>query len=149
MRPGVDYVPWNTGVADLFVRGPGSPPLPMALKCRLGSLEEEEFALLDTAADWSVIGGDVAELLAGDLEFLNRIRYSTRHGRVDARLARTTLCFPALDGSDLSISCTVAVVDAWPGPVVLGVTTVLEKLRFAIDPGCGSGGARIYFGVAQ
>jgi hypothetical protein len=50
------------------------------------------------------------------------------------------------DGSDYIVDATVLVIRGWPGPPVLGFRGFLERVRVALDPGCGSDDAWFYFG---
>lgn len=57
--------PWATGFARYWIdRTAGRHSLPVAVLCRLGRLEVEDYALLDTGATWSIIGGEVADLVS-------------------------------------------------------------------------------------
>jgi len=48
---------WSSGCSLFLVSSKvGHWRLPIAVKCRIGNLEETELALLDTGAEWSVIG---------------------------------------------------------------------------------------------
>jgi hypothetical protein len=59
---------WSTGSARnrVAVEHEGAT-LTVAVRCILQGLPFETQALLDTAATWSVIGGDLAEILAPQL----------------------------------------------------------------------------------
>lgn len=95
------------------------------------------FALLDTAAAWSVIDDETASALPGCLEDLgDTIPYKTRFGSFRGRSHRLSIELIADPGggADLSCDATVLVVQEWPGPIVLGFHGFLEWIRFALDP---------------
>jgi hypothetical protein len=92
-------------------------------------------AELDTGAAWSVLHTEVAEAL----DLLNGtgepVPYSTRLGRITGHLERTSIYIIADEGESLRIEATVWVSREWPGGNFLGYGGLLERIRFAIDPG--------------
>ncbi len=152
-KPDVDWVAWNSGAARFFRDYPvGRSNLTVAVRCRLGSLIGDEAALLDTGAAWSVIGADLAILLDADLgEPLEPLMLSTRLGLLRGHLHRLPITLVADPGcgSDLAVDATVAVIADWPGPVVLGYRGLLERVRFAFEPGLGFDDGTILFGEVQ
>ncbi len=140
---------WSGGAAQYLVeREINEQLLVVAARCRLGQLEVEELALLDTAAQWSVIGGEVAELVLADAHDLGvaSITMSTRLGRIEGRLHRLPVTLVAEDGNDLQISATVLIAPAWEGPIVLGYRGLLERVRVALDPGVADDDQWMFFG---
>jgi hypothetical protein len=104
-------------------------------------------ALLDTGAEWSVLDGGIAASLRSELEDLEvDIDLCTRLGLVHGRLHRLTveLLADAAGGESLMVDATILVVPGWIGPVVLGMSGMLERVRLALDPE----GPTFYFGAA-
>ena len=125
----------------------------VGVRCRVGSIATTDTALLDTGAEWSVIGADLAEYLQAELgPSLDQITLSTRHGPIRGALHRIKIelmADPDL-GANLVVDCTCAVMRDWPGPVVLGYRGFLERTRITIDPGNGSATTpMIYFSTAD
>ena len=84
---------WSGGAAQYWTeREAHDQVLVVAARCRLGELEVEDLALLDTGAEWSVIGGELAELVLGQAHDTgDSITMSTRLGRVKGRLHRLSV----------------------------------------------------------
>ncbi len=102
-------------------------------------------AQMDTGAPWSILDAQVAEALAllhGDGE---PKRLSTRIGVFNGRLERTRIHIVADEGDSLGVDATVWVSPDWPGSTFLGYGGLLERIRFAIDPGDSS----FYFGPIE
>lgn len=139
--------PWSTGAAIFRVAPEDSGwRMLVAVHCRLGG-QKRVLALLDTAAEWSVVDGDTARLLRDHLEDLELpITMMTRHGPFTGTLHRidVELLADPTSGSDLMLDATVLVLPGWPGPVVLGFRGLLESVRFALDP--DDQGPTFYFG---
>lgn len=144
---------WSSGCSLYFVSSKvGQWRLPIAVKCRVGSLEETDLALLDTGAEWSVIGGETAKILEDELDLPTvSFTMSTRLGRISGSLYRINITLIAeknLD-SDLTVESSVFVSKEWEGPIVLGYRGFLERIRFALDPGVVPGEQMFYFGLAE
>ncbi len=140
---------WAIGAAvyDIDKEIAAGQSLMVGVRCRFGSLECEELALLDTGAQWSVIGGELGEILADQLgEAQRRLRMSTPHGNLDGNLHRLDIHVVADRGRCISVESSVVVIPTWPGPPVLGYRGFLERLRFALDPGCRDRNQWFYFG---
>lgn len=59
---------WSSGCSLFFVnRKQGSSRLHVAVECRIGNREVTDLALLDTGAQWSVIGGETAKIFEDEL----------------------------------------------------------------------------------
>jgi hypothetical protein len=144
---------WNCGCATFFIdRHVGLSRLPIAVKCRIGSQDFTELALLDTAAQWSVFGKELVEILEEDLHSpTDTIKMSTRKGRIEGVLHRIEISLLAEQGCgrDLTIEGTVLVSKDWDGPTVLGYTGFLERIRFALDPGVLPDEQKFYFGAVE
>ncbi len=109
--------------------------LPVGVQCQFGGEEFAEVALFDTGADWTLIGGETAEILEDQFgEPLENITYKTRLGKFTATLRRLPIKFLADTGcgADLIIDSTVAVAPEWPGPVVLGLLWLYGTYLFCI-----------------
>lgn len=151
-RRGQDYVAWCSGISRI-VSDEAIAGKRICVFCRFGSLQSQETALLDTGAEWSVVGGDFAEVLreTGDLgESVDSIKISTRFGSFEGSLYRFQVCLLSdddLGGTDLRVDATVAVLPLWQGPNVLGYRGFLERIRIAIDPGVSGGEEKIFFGT--
>ena len=140
--------PWSSGAANYLTDVEHDRKIFIGVRCRLGNLEESDLALLDTGAEWSVIGGSTAELLVDTLsDPTERISIITRLGKFGGTLHRLTFFLLAQPGwgADLEISGTVLVCPEWPGPVVLGYHGFLERVRIGIDPGSTNTDEQIIF----
>ncbi len=124
----------------------------VGVRCRLGSLENEDTALLDTGAEWSVIDDETAQLLSDDLgEALEPLVISTRLGKAEGNIHRLTITLLADGdlGHDVKIDASVAILRNWKGPIVLGYRGFLERLRFALDPGNRPNEQFVHFGPVE
>jgi hypothetical protein len=142
---------WSSGCSLFFVnRKQGSLRLHVAVECRFGTREETDLALLDTGAEWSVIGGETAKIFEDELGSpIERFTMSTRLGRIDGSLHRINISLLAEEnsGNDLTVDSSVFVSKEWSGPIVLGYRGFLERIRFALDPGIVPGEQMFYFGL--
>ncbi len=133
-----EYHQWSSGFAEYFPGFKvGMSKLTVGVKCRLGDLEITDIALFDTGAEWTLIGGETAEILEGRFsEAIETINYSTRLGKMNVTLRRLPILLLADDGcgADLYVESTVAVAPEWTGPIVLGYRGFLERIRFALEP---------------
>jgi hypothetical protein len=119
----------------------------IAVRCQIGGLEFYEHALLDTACTWTVLNSELAEEIKPALGMpLQSVEIDTRRGLFQGNLHRTPIRLIASIGLDLSIDATVAVLDAWDGPTVLGFRGCLDHVRIALDPGNQFRGAMLSFG---
>lgn len=106
---------------------------------------------MDTGAEWSVIGGDTAQILEDELDSPTvSFAMSTRLGRIHSSLHRINISLLAGEngGDDLAVDSSVFVSKEWDGPIVLGYRGFLERIRFALDPGVVAGEQMFYFGLA-
>lgn len=121
--------------------------LPLAARCRVGSLTDDDYALLDTGAQWSIVGGELAELVDSDLgEPTEPVTIHTRLGDVTGTLRRLGVTLVADEGENLEVDGTVCIAPEWTGPVVLGVRGFLERVRVALDPGVADDDQWLSFG---
>lgn len=106
-------------------------------------------AMIDTGAQYTVIGGEIAELACAHGEDLDLdVSMSTRLGTIRGRMYRLAIELVAEEGEDLSVSATVLVAPDWSGPVVLGYRGFLERVRLGFDPGLRDGNTSMCFGLA-
>jgi hypothetical protein len=136
---------WATG-ANLLAIGEqhGQHHFVVSVTCLLGSSETEFHALLDTAAQWSVLPSGMVD--AKDMQPLGvSIEMSTRRGTIRGECHEVTVRFPAAFGSALEISAKVLVADDWTGPPVLGFRGLLEVMRFAVHPGTSTSDLGLFF----
>jgi len=112
------------------------------VKIQPESVDGVIFAQLDTGAAWSMLNAEIAETLS----LLGRqgepVEMSTRLGKFNGHLERTSLAIVADDGESVSVEATVWVSSEWPGGTFLGYGGLLERIRFAVDPSDNS----FYFG---
>lgn len=120
----------------------GSPETKIYVRFRLGDQIDELTAQLDTGATYSIIRSDLAESVGLSAEGLANMKISTRLGDFRGRLVRCPVTLVADLGEELLFEATVWVSDDWTGSNFLGYSGLLERIRFAVDPGAN----RFYFG---
>jgi hypothetical protein len=141
--------PWSTGSAQYCIEHDASRGLlVVAARCKLGGQTATEYALVDTGAQWSLIGGDVADALGAEIgEPLEAIRMQTRFGVMTGCFHRVEVTLLADEGDDLLVPATVMVAPDWPGAIVLGYRGLLERVRLALDPGDAHRDPWLFFGT--
>ena len=130
---------WSTGVAQFLDHLPEAPGTAtnIVVRCSIPSFFEFH-AIIDTAAPFSILQFSLACLLGwptGDGEA--KTLHSWR-GDYDGALERIQIEIPADEGNSLITESTFFVAKDWTGanhPNFLGWNGILERLRFAIDPG--------------
>jgi hypothetical protein len=149
--PGAPTAPWCTGWARFWIDRPQrSHLLTVAARCRFGSLAEIETVLLDTGAQWSVLGGELArEVEADAFDLETDIILATRLGAARGRLHEISVSLLAEEGEDVTLSATVVLAPSWSGPPVIGYRGFLERLRFGFDPGEGPDDQWLFFAGAS
>ncbi len=144
---------WSTGnAAYQAICKIDSWPVTVAVRCRIETLESGCSAFLDTGAEWSMIGEEMAVAINGQLgPPIRSLTMSTRLGTIFGELHRVsiTLLADPGQGDELTIESTTFVSEEWEGPVVLGYRGFLERMRFALDPGIIPGEQIFYFGLAE
>ena len=95
-------------------------------------------ALLDTGAAWSVVDAELADALGLFDEDGLPVTMSSRIGRFDGKLVRVKTTLMAEDGESVELDSTVFVSREWPQGNFIGYSGLLERIRFAIDPGSNS-----------
>jgi len=145
---------WSTGAAVFHIaandpRGITRGKIIVGVQCRIHDFEEIDMALLDTGAEWSMIGGDIAQEFDNYPTAIPNITIKTRYGEIEGRLVTSSITLVADVGRDLLMESTIFVSEEWPGPIVLGFRGFLEKLRIALDPGVRDGEQLFYFGLCK
>jgi hypothetical protein len=142
--------PWSTSCARYRVALEREGALfTIAVRCFIADLPLETQALLDTGAAWSIIGGDLADMLRLRLgEPGQTMILSTRLGRFRGDLHELDIVRPAEQGDSLTVTGSVLIAPGWTGPVMIGYRGFLERLRFALDPGAGPDDAWFFFASA-
>jgi len=91
-------------------------------------------AQIDTAAAYSMLEVEIAEMLkildgAGQPASI-----STRHGTIRGRLERIPVSLVAEEGEPLDFEATFLVSRDWPAKTFIGYTGFLDRIRIALDP---------------
>ncbi|MDK9706399.1 MAG: hypothetical protein OEL83_05055 [Desulforhopalus sp.] len=119
----------------------------VSIKCSFGDRPEKHYALFDTGARWSVIPQSIAESYPDCFFSLDtEISQVSRHGKNTGVLHLCNIRFLADDGEDIIFESNVLVIPDWNGPIVIGFTAMLDKIRWACDPTIDHQG-RLYFGI--
>ena len=82
--------------------------LTVAARCRISGIGNVELALVDTGAQWSLFGGELADIArecGSDMGW--SLKYSTRLGVFDARCYRLDIELVADEGQDLVVDASV------------------------------------------
>ncbi len=149
-RPGEPATPWATGWSRYWLEATRADRvLVVAARCRITGVGNVELALLDTGAQWSLIGGDLAELArphASDIDA--GPLYATRFGTFQTEMCRLEIELVADEGLDLIVDATVLIATDWTGPPVIGYRGLLERVRLGLDPGTGDADQWLCFGGA-
>jgi hypothetical protein len=99
------------------------------------TLGTEIYAMVDTGAAWPILNPEIAREAHLNLGEGQKIRLSTRLGKIPGELLRATLTIPAVTGEGLEVDATVFVPEThWSEPNFLGYRGFLERIRFAVDP---------------
>jgi hypothetical protein len=106
----------------------------VAVRCVLGDRRDEDVALLDTASQWCVLPPAVAQELGYDLDVEGTTRLHSRFGLLTGELLRLPVRFVADEGQFADVEATWFLSPDWTGPLVMGWTGCLERMRFAFDP---------------
>jgi hypothetical protein len=124
-----------TGRAVYYSRVPApTGELPVAIRCQVGGNPAKHVALVDTACPWCVLPPGIAIDLGLSLETAPGERLHTRFGTLAGELIRLPVTFVADEGEPAEVEATWFLSPEWPGPLVIGWTGCLERLRFAFDP---------------
>jgi hypothetical protein len=106
----------------------------VVLRCRLDQHPDERVALADSACPWCILPPSAAVALGIELGTDRDTRLHTRFGTLTGELIRLPVIFVADEGEPAEIEATWFLSPDWPGPLVIGWTGCLERMRFAFDP---------------
>ena len=132
-----------TGVATYEDSYPGEEEHPRIV---LTVVVEEQLTIqevVDTGAPWCILDPEVAQEIgvSADMGYTAGKKLLMRGGSYSGAFHRMSIGLRnELDGEDLRIDATVFVPqvypgESWPHPNFLGLTGLLERIRFAVDPG--------------
>lgn len=142
---------WSTGAGRLAFASESAEAdggaCPMVY-CRLGEITQPVVALLDTAAEYSVLPEDVADA-AGAGEVLREVHMSTRFGKLTGRQRILPVELVAKEGRSLRFDATVLSMAEWNRHVVLGFRGLLERIRFGLEPAAPGDDGWFYFGSIE
>lgn len=124
-----------TGGSRYFDRDPEIPAQTASVHVQVEFDGVPALAMLDTGAAWSVLKAE----LAANLDLFGRDgpaqTISTRIGTIQGKLVRATTTLVADDGDSVDVDSTVFVSPDWPAGNFIGYAGLLERIRFAVDPG--------------
>jgi hypothetical protein len=101
----------------------------------LGALDQPVYALLDTGAEWSVVGGEWLREIAAQTEpTQTKLKMSMRLGVLEGALYRLRITLVADEGEDVVVEGTIFGAPGWSLEPVIGFRGCLERLRLAIEP---------------
>ena len=106
----------------------------VAVQCRVGARTAKDTALIDTASPWCILPPSVALVLGYALDVQGDTRLHTRFGLIFGELVRLPVLFSADEGEPAEVEATWFLSPDWPGPMVIGWSGCLERMRFAFDP---------------
>lgn len=109
-------------------------PLLVAVLCRVGERADKETALVDTASPLCILPPSIALELGYALDAEGDTRLHTRFGLLSGNLIRLPVLFVADEGEPAEVEATWFLLPDWPGPIVIGWSGCLERMRFAFDP---------------
>jgi hypothetical protein len=141
---------WSTGSAVAYLdHGFWGMKLLIGVRCRVGGLEYDETALLDTGSQWSVLSSDLgSDLKEVSSSPMKTITMSTRLGSFSGPLRRIPISLVADQGQNLQVDATAVFLPDWPGPTILGFHGFIERIRLAFDPGfTATDYPTVFFGV--
>ena len=96
---------------------------------------ETVLALLDTGASWSVLNAELAQELGLFEQEGASATISSRVGKIEGKLVSAKTTLVADEGESIEVESTVFVSPEWPDGNFIGYSGLLERIRFAIDPG--------------
>lgn len=106
----------------------------VAVRCLVGARTSEDTALVDTASRWCVLPPSIALALGYTPDPEGDTRLHTRFGLLSGELVRMPVVFAADEGEPAEVEATWFLSPDWPGPMVIGWSGCLERMRFAFDP---------------
>jgi hypothetical protein len=115
-------------------RDEGGYRLLVAVACFVEGIPDQVYALLDTGSEWCVLPPSIAVRAGfGLIEEEAPVALSTRFGILHGRLERVSIRFDATEGQEMDQDATCFVSSEWPGPMVIGWSGCLERMRFGFD----------------
>jgi hypothetical protein len=144
---------WSSGAAYFYPRYDlGTYRLPIGVECEFMAIQTKQVALLDTAAELSVVSENIYQAfhekdILLDLPLGQRI-INTRLGNFEGILHRVEVLLKSDWGEDLLIDGTFLFCEDWHGPTVLGFHGFLERVRLAIEPDYEKIGC-VYFAATE
>ena len=131
----LDRSVFATGKSRYHDEAPGIPAETASVHVQVEFDGVRVLATLDTGAAWSVLNAE----LAANLDLFDRDgpaqTISTRIGTIQGKLVRAMTTLVAEDGDSVDVDSTVFVSPDWPAGNFIGYTGLLERIRFAVDPG--------------
>jgi hypothetical protein len=106
----------------------------VAVLCRVGVRTEKDAGLVDTATPWCILPPSIGVDLGYDPDQEGDALLHTRFGLLHGELIRLPVLFVADEGEPAEVEATWFLSADWPGPVVVGWSGCLERMRFAFDP---------------
>jgi len=132
------WVTWNGGSNVFYPFHEDAPGeiLIIGIECIFPLLKDTavEIALLDTGAQYSVVGRNSYAALSQILQPTGDvIKMSTRRGLIKGVLERLEISLVADIGESLNLETVFFLSEEWTGPTVIGFST-LAQMRMALDP---------------
>ena len=100
------------------------------------------YAIVDTGTPYCIFDTELSEALGLSFEDGESVTLRTAYGEVTGTIQRLMIELVAEQGDSLAIDASVFVTDYWTYGNFLGYSGLLERIRFAFDPGTNS----FYFG---
>ena len=138
-------IPFTTGRAayrDLdpqHVSGKSAIYVQVVLPIHVGT---SFYAIVDTGAPYCIFDTELSEALGLSFDDGESFKLRTAYGEVTGTIQRLMIKLVAEQGDSLEIDASVFVTDDWTYGNFLGYSGLLERIRFAFDPGTNS----FYFG---
>jgi hypothetical protein len=132
------WVTWNGGSNVFYPFHEDAPGeiFIIGIECTFPLLKKTaiEIALLDTGAQYSVVGRNRYAALSQILPPTGEmVKMSTRRGLIKGTLERLEISLVADLGESLNLETVFFLSEEWTGPTVLGFST-LSQMRMALDP---------------
>ncbi len=129
---------FSTGMSSYLDADPRHPSETSRIHVKVEFDGESVLALLDTGAAWSVLNAELAQELGLFERDGESTTISSRAGKIKGKLVRARTTLVADEGESIEFDSTVFVSRDWPEGNFIGYSGLLERIRFAIDPGSNS-----------
>ena len=129
---------FSTGMSSYLDADPRHPSETSRIHVKVEFDGESVLALLDTGAAWSVLNAELAQELGLFERDGESMTISSRAGKIKGKLVRARTTLVADEGESIEFYSTVFVSGDWPEGNFIGYSGLLERIRFAIDPGSNS-----------